>query len=57
MTVGEHEANSVGTILDTARKRLRKRLLNSSFCHAKPDELWVGLCCVYHHQGLHSMKT
>lgn len=57
MTVDEHGANSVGTLLNSVRERLRSRFLNKSFCHASPEELRVGLCCVYHHQGLHSTQT
>lgn len=39
MTVGEHGANLVGTLLNTVRERLRSRLLNKSFRHAHPEEL------------------
>ena len=41
----------------TLYERLTSRLLNKSFCLARPEELWVGLCRVYHHQGFHSTQT
>lgn len=56
MTVGEHRANSVGTLLNTVRARLRSRPLNKSFCHSNPEELSVWHCCVCHHQEFHCTK-
>ena len=57
MTVVNMEQILSDSFLNTVRERLRSRLLNKSFCHASPEELWVGLCCVYHHQEFHSTHT